>query len=341
MRNSKILFILKKRRIYDLPYEEAFSSGLYNSALFVSDMLNASGIESKLVQVNDNNDIDREVHKYKPTTVIIEALWVIPEKFNILHKLHPRVNWIIRLHSELPFLSNESVAMEWLFQYNKLAKKNVQIGVNSTKMLKDLPKIGIKNIIYLPNFYPVKKETDIHWAKKDHIDIGCFGAIRPMKNQLIQAVAAIEFGNKVGKRINFHINSGRVERGDGALKNIIDLFANQKGHHKLVEYPWLNHDDFLKVVRKMDLGMQISFNETFNIVAADFVSENIPIVGSKEIAWLNHFYKADDTTTDDMVAKLRFANFSKKINLQNLNKKNLIQICHEARSIWVGTFRDK
>lgn len=338
MRNSKILFILKKRRVYDLPYEVAFSSGLYNSALFVCEMLNDNGIESKLVQVNDNNDIDREVHKYRPTTVIIEALWVVPEKFDVLHKLHPRVKWIVRLHSEMPFISNESIAMEWLFKYSRLARKNVSIGVNSTRMLKDLNKIGIANLVYLPNFYPVNKDTNVHFKKKDHIDVGCFGAIRPMKNQLIQAVAAIEFGNKIGKKIYFHINSGRVERGDGALKNIIDLFDNQKVH-KLIQYPWLNHDDFLEVVRKMDLGMQLSFNETFNIVAADFVSQNIPMIGSKEIPWLNHFYKSDDTDTDDIVARLRFALQFRKIGFQKLNKKNLIQLCDAAKTIWTRTFR--
>lgn len=337
--HEKILFVLKKRRIYDLPYEESFSSGLYNSAQFVCDMLNQNGINSKLVQVNDNNDIDKEVHNYRPTVVIIEALWVIPEKLDLLHKLHHRVKWVIRLHSEMPFISNESIAMEWLFKYDAMARKNnVAIGVNSKKMLRDLNRIGIKNLIYLPNYYPVNQNNSVAPEKKDYIDVGCFGAIRPMKNQLIQAVAAIEFGNKVGKEVRFHINSGRVERGDGALKNIKDLFANQK-IHKLIEYPWLNHPDFLELVKKMDLGMQLSFNETFNIVAADFVSLNVPLIGSKEIGWLNHFYKADDTDSDDIVAKLRFAYQFRKFGFQKLNKKNLSQIVNEAKNVWVGYFR--
>ena len=340
MHSSKVLFILKKRSLYGMPYEQVFSSGLYNSALFVSDMLNEQNIESKIVQVIDNNDIDREVTQYKPTHVIIEALWVVPEKFDVLHKLHPNVQWIVRLHSEIPFISNEAIAMEWIYEYNNLeSKNNMIISVNSKKMMNDLEKIGIEKLLYLPNYYPVAKRKDANLShRKNYLNIGCFGAVRPMKNQLIQAVAAIEFGNKIDKKIYFHINSSRVERGDSALKNIQDLFANQN-KHELIEHDWLEHKQFLELVSTMDLGMQVSFNETFNIVAADFVSQNIPIVGSKEIEWLNHFYKADATTSDDIVCRLKFANNFSKLNLQKFNKKNLIEICDEAKTIWTSHFR--
>ena len=77
---KKVLFILKKRQSSHTGYDSV-SSGLLNSARFVSDMLNKNGIESNLVEVQDNNCIDREVSKYRPTHVIIEALWVVPSKF--------------------------------------------------------------------------------------------------------------------------------------------------------------------------------------------------------------------------------------------------------------------
>ena len=108
----KILFILKHR---ENPYNSGssdnysyssslLSSGLYNSANFVCEMLNDSGVEAIMEHAIDNNCIDRLVTKHKPTHVIIEAYWVVPEKLNILTQLHPQVKWIIRNHSELPFL---------------------------------------------------------------------------------------------------------------------------------------------------------------------------------------------------------------------------------------------
>src|ERR1700686_515277 len=103
----KVLFILKKNSYgYSGSYGYGMS-GLLNSAQFIVDMLNDNGVEAKLEIVNDNNDIDREVHKYKPDVVVVEALWVVPEKFDVLRKLHPRVKWIVRSHSDFPFLATE------------------------------------------------------------------------------------------------------------------------------------------------------------------------------------------------------------------------------------------
>ena len=110
---AKVLFILKRREDYNsvIHSHVGLSTGLYNSASFMNDMLNENGVQSKLVVVPDNNSIDREVTLYRPSHVIIEALWVVPQKFAILQKLHPEVKWIIRLHSEMPFMAGEGNAM--------------------------------------------------------------------------------------------------------------------------------------------------------------------------------------------------------------------------------------
>ena len=98
---SKILFILKRREDYNAKVHShiGLSTGLYNSAKFMNDMLVEAGFNSVLEVAVDNNCIDRLVSKHKPTHVIIEALWVVPTKFSILQKLHPSVQWIVRLHS--------------------------------------------------------------------------------------------------------------------------------------------------------------------------------------------------------------------------------------------------
>ena len=82
---KKILFICKKRNTsYD---PTGISYGLLNSCRFVGEALESEFghlIDFNVVVVNDNNDIEREVVTHKPTHVIIEALWVVPSKFEIL-----------------------------------------------------------------------------------------------------------------------------------------------------------------------------------------------------------------------------------------------------------------
>lgn len=329
----KILFILKKRQTYQATnYPTTMHSGLYNSASFVNEMLNESGFESHLVEVIDNNCIDKEVTKYKPTHVIIEAIWVVPDKFEVLKKLHPDVKWIIRIHSEIPFIANEGNAINWLFKYSNIS--NVYISPNSPKMYKDLKAIGINNLIYLPNYYPVGVKEPVEDLDDNYINIGCFGSVRPMKNQLIQAVAAIKFGNDIGVPIKFNINSERIEHGDSALKNIRALFENQPVH-QLIEHPWYSHDEFLKVVKTMDMGLQVSLNETFNIVSADFVSQGIPLIGSKEIFWLNCLYKANPTSVNSIVRRMKLAYALESLKIHNLNRRNLISYSMLTKQTWI------
>ena len=339
---SKVLFICKKRHIYGEEQKRnktLKSSGLYNSAKFVSDMLNENGVDSKIVDVIDNNSIDKEVSQYKPTHVIIEALWVVPEKFEVLTKLHPKVKWIIRLHSEIPFLSNEGIAMDWIYKYIKY--RNVHIAANSSDAVNTLESI-LKNekLYYLPNYYPITDpKCDTSNKNKNIVNIGCFGAIRPMKNQLAQAIAAIEFANIIGKSLHFHINTERIEgRGEPILNNIRALFKNNP-KHKLVEYPWLDHKEFIKVVKKMDIGMQVSFSETFNIVTADFVANDVAVVVSPEVSWASDFFKVDPNSNDGMVKKLLFVWRSKILSLKRLNLWGLKKYNKDSTTVWLEYFK--
>ena len=334
---KKVLFILKKRQSSHTGYASV-SSGLLNSARFVSDMLNKNGIESNLVEVQDNNCIDREVSKYRPTHVIIEALWVVPSKFEVLTKLHPNVQWIIRLHSDISFLANEGIAIEWIYEYLKY--DNVKISANDWETNFNFELLTNKEFVYLPNYYPVGFFNINHPKPffRKVLNVGCFGAVRPLKNQLIQAVAAIDFADTYKKKLRFHINTQRIEgRGEPVLKNLRELFENNP-RHELVEHGWLSHNEFIDLVQRMDIGLQVSFSETFNIVSADFVNNNIPVVTSNEVDWVNPVFYANPSKVESIVSRMKRALFSSVFKLNFLNKISLWYYSFKSEKIWTKYF---
>ena len=167
------------------------------------------------------------------------------------------------------------------------------------------------------------------------LNIGCFGAIRPLKNQLIQAMAAIKFVDDLGGELHFHVNAGRVEqKGQAVLRNLEALFDNTG--HFLVEHPWMDHHDFLKVVGEMDLCMQVSFSETFNIVAADSIACGIPTVVSREIPWAKIGF-ADPTDMESIAKALRNAWRFRRTNVF-MNQIGLAAYTKKARQIWMRPF---
>ena len=304
-------------------------------------MLTDLGITSNLVVVTDNNDIDREVTKYKPTHVIIEALWVVPTKFAVLQDLHPTVKWIVRLHSELPFIANEGIALDWVGEYLKY--RNVSVAVNSPRMLDEIGMFeslsNSRNVVddskvsFLPNYYPTEMKSKQLNIKEDKvINISCFGAVRPLKNHLNQAFAAIKFAEKYGLKLNFHINSSRIEmKGQPVVHNLMSLFEHiyDKGH-KLINHEWYDREGFLKVCADIDIGMQASISETFNIVGADHVSQGTPIIGTFfEIPWMTkgNGTVVNVTTSDEIYHELChvYENWGNIIKAQQTDLTNYVE----------------
>lgn len=332
------LFITKLRQVYsDTCPEPLTSSGLYNSARFVSEMLNGFEIPSHVVQVVDNNCIDRELTKYAqrkghvPTHVFIEALWVVPSKFHVLTVLYPNTKWVVRIHSDAPFLSGEGMALDWIFEY--LTHRNVYVAFNSRRKYKEMCRLVSwkqqGKLLYLPNYYPYDVDYDRPPAPAPlmYLNVGCFGAIRPLKNHLNQAYAAIRVAERLGCFLNFHINATRLEGGgaaSGALRNLRALFAQAPSKRKLIEHGWLPHRQFLELMRTMHLSMQVSFSETFNIVTADAVVSRVPVVVSDEVSWVSGLYRANPTCVNDIakhaLRALRLPSLARCLNLRGLRR---------------------
>jgi len=329
----KILFLLKKQNNYGNYSFKGLSSGLFNSAKMTEESLEEHlDIEADLKICIDGNSIDKELNEYRPDVCIIEAIWVTPKKIQELQKLYKDLLFVIRIHSEVPFLANEGVAIDWIKEYKKIS--NVSVAFNSKEAQTSFMATLYTNFPYLPNIYSGCDDRNFlgEFKNKKVIDIGCFGALRPMKNQLFQAFASISLGNYQNKLIRFHVNSTRQEQGgESVVKNLRALFKNTK--HELVEHSWLPHEEFLGLISNMDLGMQLSFNESFNIVAADFVSQGIPIIVGNTIEWLPEESKTSTTNIEAVVKKMLHA-LKNGNSLVRKEKKSLKRYNEEALEAW-------
>lgn len=328
--SKKILFITCDR----VKIEYGITSGLYNSAKFVVDFLSKT-MDSKLVSVMDGNGIDKVVTEFNPDIVVLEALWVSPSKLNELLNIprHKNRKWIVRIHSKAPFLANEGVALKWLSEYSLI--DGVLIAPNTRELTRQLRVVlPLSDVIYLPNIYKFNEFENMSNLNDDDsfIDIGCFGAIRPMKNTFQQALASIEFAESKNKTLRFHVNTSRIEQsGENVVKNLKSIFKDS--HHQLVEHSWYHHKDFLSTISKMDMGVQVSFSESFNIVTADFVAANIPIIVGEDIEWMPKFLKCKPTSHKNLVSRLKWVHkhkwISKKIQRIYLHFYNF-----KAKLIW-------
>lgn len=333
----RVLFICKINECYGKESYFRRSSGLYNSTQFIVQGLKAKGVHAHIVEVVDNNDIDREVYKFKPHLCVIEALWVVPEKFDVLKKLHPNTQWLIHLHSNMPFLALEGMAMDWIF---KCRAKGVEFIANSPESFRALSCVLPEDdLAYLPNVYIPAFRPKPRRPDDGNIHIGCFGAVRPMKNHLLQALAAIRFASESGKFLFFHINATRLELMGGAvLKNLVALFDNCVAA-ELVHHDWFEPKDFIHHLGKLDLGMQVSLTETFNVVSADYVTAGLPMVVSKEVKWASDWSKCADDDVDSVVEAM--GRVLRTPLLTWWNQKLLMRHSLAAQEAWFEFVKDR
>jgi len=316
MKKKKILILLKKNN--ESGGQFTSKAGLSNSANFLKRILEKYvNLHCELKLCVDANSVDKEISIFRPDICIIEAIWIPPYKMKDLSKLWPSVTFVVRVHSKIPFLANEGIAIGWIKEYNQI--ENVMVSFNNLSTNEDFRGIGIESV-YLPNLYPtirnfngtkyffksIKEKVCKLFGcstSKTVVNIGCFGAIRPLKNQLSQAFAAITYADKNDKILHYHINGTRIEqRGENVLKNLRELFKDTR--HKLVEHKWMEHHEFLKIIHQMDLGLQVSYTESFNIVTADFVHCEKPIIVGHDTDWMYCGSKVDANNIPMMVEKI-------------------------------------
>lgn len=307
---TKALFILKTRDPYGSDYDQEFdyssgysapaqgSSGMSVACQLIADMLIANGREAVLVTISNPEDLYSVLTTAGSVTdVFIEGLWLDPDMLaDLVTTFHP-VKWNIHLHSEVPFLATEGVAMDFVVRSLACGAWVIANGARAHASLAWLAEraVGIpegnrSHTAYLPNVY----ETDF-WPQvttpvaAGELHIGSFGALRVLKNQLQQAFIALRLAESMGLKLVFHVNEKPESQGGAISQNLDALFAALP-QHELVKHPWVDREDFLDELLGVDMVFQLSMSETFNIVAADATLVGKPVLASDEIEWLYPIY---------------------------------------------------
>jgi hypothetical protein len=283
-------------------YKGVCHIGLGVAALNTSLTLNEHGFDTRVVAITRYQDIDTMVQEYKPTHIIISAPWVPPHYFTYVVTKHPSVHFVSVCHSNVGFLFADTNGVKNLRAYFDIQKyENFHIAGNSKKFQTWVQKAYSVPCLYLPNLYHLSSYSEKKKSHEHVLKIGCFGATRPLKNLMTAAGVALEISTRLNRPVEFWISSGRTETGAWGVRQAVSALLDDTTV-SIKENPWQPWTEFRKTVGEMDLLLQLSYTESFNMVTADGIAEGVPSVVSEAIDWVPKNWIANSDDCDEIAS---------------------------------------
>ena len=305
--------------------------GLNVAGFTTAKFLRKHGVETVVFPVRHNVDVVNHIDKYnetheKPLThVVISAPWITAYDMKSLVSNFKDIKFVVLSHSNVGFLQADPHGVELYREYVKISKTytNLQVGGNCKNFTEWFEIAYNEPCVCLPNIYPVDKVKSKKWDGKSKLKIGAFGAIRPEKNFMTAAAAAVAIHSILQVPVELHMSTG----GDGCKSSTLPAIVEMTEHidgFKLIRHDWNTWDKFIKLVEKMDLLIQVSYTESFNMLTADGISVGVPTVVSPVIFWAPESWMANPDSTMD-VATLGVELLTKdqgEIGWEALNRNN-------------------
>ncbi|MGO9086552.1 MAG: hypothetical protein ACLQBK_15090 [Candidatus Sulfotelmatobacter sp.] len=249
---------------------------------------------------------DRETatlaHHVPITHVVISAPWIPTNDLALMAYKYPEVKFTVLSHSNVGFLQADPRAIALLREGADLerALPNFQIAANSRSLRNWWQAAYQTPMLLLPNMYPFEAVRHKRAWCGGTLRIGCFCAVRPYKNVLTAAAAALEVGVRLrASDLEFWISGGRNEGDGGTMVEAIHQMYVNVPRAKVVLNPWESWPQFLGTIGSMDLLIQPSYTETFNMVTADGIARGVPSVVGEAIAWApRNWMAATDSASD-------------------------------------------
>jgi hypothetical protein len=271
--------------------------GLGVAAVNTAKVLRRAGIVTDVWPILSAADLRAKLKAKPVEQVIISAPWIPTAELQSMANEFTETYFVVTCHSNVGFLQADPSGVKLVRDTLELemATHNVRLGGNSRRFCRWIQSTFGGNCYYLPNLYyldgpPPRQQS---FCGTGPLRIGVFGAVRPLKNLMSSAGAALEISRRLRVPLELWISGGRAEGGGETVLAAVKEMVAGLPNVKLVLNSWQSWPNFRKTVAHMHLLLQPSYTESFNMVTADGTAEGVASVVSEAIDWAPEDWKAD------------------------------------------------
>lgn len=259
---------------------------------------NIAGLREKIAQSRlGPQDVQPLTH------VCISAPFINAADMQTLCLENIPIHFSVICHSNVGFLAADTGAFHRKRDYLHVQSEvpNFRTAGNSDRLADWATSVYETACDTLPNLYYLdavnSRDSRVPWSG-DLLRIASFGAQRPLKNHVSAGAAALKVARDLRVDLEFWISGDRVE-GPPIAGPLAEMFAGLKWA-KICVNPWESWNRFRATVRHMDLLMQPSYTESFNVVTADGVAGGVTSVVGPSISWVPDHWQADVDDPSDL-----------------------------------------
>lgn len=270
--------------------------GLGIAAINTAKVLRRCGIKVSVIPLRKEADFLESLRADSSIThYVISAPWISSPVIQDAINQFPDVQFAVNCHSNVGFLQADTFGVKLLREYMDIEKgtQNFCVAGNSKKFCRWVNRAYSSECLYLPNAYYLDQHSRSNRPvfSGGVLRIGAFGAIRAEKNFMSAAGAVLEMANDLKVDTELWVSSGGPEGVNYILNSMHALLDNIPGI-KIVNSHWSSWPEFRRIVGSMNLLLQVSYTESFNMVTADGIAQGVPTVVSDAIDWVPAHWQA-------------------------------------------------
>ncbi len=263
----------------------AHDNGVTVSVSHLSALLKSTNFSYCICDYEDDESLYRRVLEKTARVIILEAPTFQRPVLEDILAIGCEVNLVI--HSTISFLQVEEEAFDKIQCFLQFSSPNFTVSNPCLYEVEGFRSYAKVPVLYFPNTLNVQfpgifddvVKARIENRKKSKVwRIGLFCAYRPFKNITTQLTACSIVNTKYNIPIEVHLFE---ESRNPIYKNIRTLSKNLK--FNIIFHPQCKNEKFLSLLRNMDIGMQVSYSETFSYVMGEHMMFGTPTISSSTV----------------------------------------------------------
>jgi hypothetical protein len=255
-------------------------------------LADAAGIALIYCHLLPFEDEVERIETLRPRLVINSALAMTAENIRTLSDRFPETVFVTINHSAESHLATHPTLQPKYLDHLRLAENNPNCWIGNPDPRNTMGLL-LDRHVWIPNVVIQKMNGVRRLGNPPTLSL--IARHDPVKNLPGQLMAAAIASKRLPLRLRVAVRNGDPDIIRGWL---------ERGRVEVEILEWVRWVSHLTRLDSTDVGLQVSFCESFNYCALDHCMRGVPVVGSQAIQFLPESWKADPTDPADIAARV-------------------------------------